>query len=129
MQETDKDFAISHEQLIKCVKIILYKMNLSFKKNAYEREELANMINERVDQIENLTKQSLQEVNAFLHTIHQDFEHFVSRHKKELTEVNMKQLRQQEDLSLLATQITNFKESVEQHSTVISCLVEFASMA
>jgi hypothetical protein len=45
-------------------------MNLSFKKNAYEREELANMINERVDQIENLTKQSLQEVNAFLHTIH-----------------------------------------------------------
>jgi len=49
MQETDKDFALSHEQLIKCVKIILYKMNLSFKKNAYEREELANLINERVD--------------------------------------------------------------------------------
>lgn len=51
MPETDKDFQLSHEQLVKCVKIILYKMNLSFKKNQYEREELANLINDKVHQI------------------------------------------------------------------------------
>ena len=69
-------------------------MNLGAKKNTYERAELANMINERVSQIENLTKSSLQEVNTFLHTVHSDFEHFLSKHKKEHTEVNMKLLSQ-----------------------------------
>jgi len=49
---------------------LLYKLNLVSKKNAYEREELANMINDRVTSIENLTKSSLEEVNTFLHTIH-----------------------------------------------------------
>lgn len=93
MPESDHDFSLSHEQLIKCTKILLYKFNLSSKKNSYEREELANMINERVDQIENLTKQSLQEVNTFLHTVHQDFEHFLTKHKKEHTELNLKFLK------------------------------------
>lgn len=51
MPATDTDFSLSHEQLCKCVKILLYRMNLSFKKNQYEREELANMINDRVEHI------------------------------------------------------------------------------
>lgn len=74
MSEADKDFSLSHEQLIKCTKILLYKLNLNLKKSAYEREELAHMIGERVDQIEAMTKNSLSEVNVFLHTIHTDFE-------------------------------------------------------
>lgn len=75
---------------MKATKILLYKLNLSFKRSAYEREELANMLNERVDQIELMTKASLEEVNAFLHTIHQDFEHFVKRYKKDVGEYNIK---------------------------------------
>ena len=35
MAAKDKDFKLTHEQLIKAVKIILYKMNLVNKKNKY----------------------------------------------------------------------------------------------
>lgn len=93
---------MTHEQLIKVCKILLYKLNLSSKKSQYEREELANMINERVTSIENLTKSSLEEVNTFLHTVHQDFEHFLTKHKREHTDVNMKMLRNMEELQQIA---------------------------
>lgn len=55
------------------------------------------MINERVTTIENLTKSSLEEVNTFLHTVHSDFEHFLTKHKREHTDINMKVLRNMED--------------------------------
>lgn len=63
MPETDKDFEITHEQLIKICKILLYKMNLNSKKSAYERGELATMITEKVNEVEHLTRSSLEEVN------------------------------------------------------------------
>ena len=90
MPETDKDYELSHPQLIKICKILLYKLNLVSKKSMYEREELANMINDRVTSIENLTKSSLEEVNTFLHTVHQDFEHFLTKHKREHADLNLK---------------------------------------
>lgn len=95
MPESDKDYELTHAQLIKISKILLYKLNLVSKKNAYEREELANMINDRVTSIENLTKSSLEEVNTFLHTVHQDFEHFLTKHKREHTDLNMKVMKTQ----------------------------------
>ena len=100
MPESDKDYEITHAQLIKICKILLYKLNLVSKKNAYEREELANMINYRVTSIENLTKSSLEEVNTFLHTVHQDFEHFLLKHKREHNELNSKVMKAQEELNL-----------------------------
>lgn len=56
------------------------------------------MINERVTSIENLTKSSLEEVNTFLHTVHSDFEHFLTKHKREHTDINVKVLRSMEEL-------------------------------
>ena len=41
MKQSDVDFEITHEQLIKCVKILLYKINLINKKNEYIRGEMA----------------------------------------------------------------------------------------
>ena len=37
MPVTDKDFELTHEQVIKVCKILLYKFNLGSKKNVYER--------------------------------------------------------------------------------------------
>ena len=99
MPVTDKDFELSHEQVIKVCKILLYKFNLAAKKNTYERQELAAMINERISQIESLTKTSLEEVNTFLHTVHQDFESFINKHKKEHTSLNMRLLKVTEDMN------------------------------
>ena len=90
MPESDKDFTLSTEQLCKVCKILLYKLNLVSKKNEYERGELASMINEKVGQIEQLTKSSLEEVNTFLHTVHHDFENFLGKHKREHAELNIK---------------------------------------
>ena len=99
MPVTDKDFELTHEQVIKVCKIILYKFNLASKKSAYERHELATMINDRISQIEALTKTSLEEVNTFLHTVHQDFESFLTKHKKEHTSLNMRVLKVTDDMS------------------------------
>jgi len=41
-------------------------MNLNSKKSAYERGELATMITEKVTEVEQLTRSSLEEVNQFL---------------------------------------------------------------
>lgn len=56
------------------------------------------MINDRVDMIEKVTKSSLEEVNTFLHTVHQDFESFLNKHKKEHTNLNMRVLKVSEDM-------------------------------
>jgi hypothetical protein len=90
MPESDKDFTLTTEQLCKVCKILLYKLNLISKKNEYERGELANMINDKVSRIEELTKSSLEEVNTFLHTVHHDFENFLTKHKREHAELNIK---------------------------------------
>jgi DNA-binding transcriptional regulator YiaG len=128
MPETDKDYELSHAQLIKICKILLYKLNLVSKKNAYEREELANMINDRVTSIENLTKSSLEEVNTFLHTVHQDFEHFLTKHKREHTDLNIKMARMQEELSQSTSGLETTKRYVENYATILSCVVEFCSI-
>jgi hypothetical protein len=56
------------------------------------------MLNERVDKIESLTKSNLVEANTFLHTIHDDFEEFLTKHKKEHTNLNMKIMKVTEDV-------------------------------
>lgn len=128
MPVTDKDFELSHEQIIKVCKIILYKFNLASKKNAYERHELAAMINDRISQIEALTKTSLEEVNTFLHTVHQDFESFLNKHKKEHTSLNMRVLKVTEDMSQVVSQLQTVRSAVESYATVMTCLVEFNSI-
>lgn len=128
MPVTDKDFELSHEQIIKVCKIMLYKFNLASKKNVYERQELANMINDRISQIEALTKTSLEEVNTFLHTVHQDFESFLNKHKKEHTSLNMRVLKVTEDMNQVVTQTQQVKSAVEQYAMVLTCMVEFNSI-
>ena len=99
MAVNDKDFELSHEQIVKVCKILLYKFNLTSKKAAFERGELASMIATKIENIENLMKSNLAEVNTFLHTIHSDFETFLSKHKKEHTSMNMRILKVTEDMS------------------------------
>lgn len=86
------------------------------------------MINDRISQIEALTKTSLEEVNTFLHTVHQDFESFLNKHKKEHTGLNMRMLKVTEDMSQVIGQVSTVRTTVEQYATVMTCLVEFNSI-
>ena len=79
MLPSDKDFELSHEQLIKCVKILLFKQNLIGKKTEYERGEVASMVNERLEKVEAMTKTNLEEVNVFLHEVHTDLENYIKK--------------------------------------------------
>ena len=62
MDSKDKDYKLSHEQLIKVCKILLFKFNLMAKKNAYERNELGSIINERIEKVEQVSRSNLTEV-------------------------------------------------------------------
>ena len=99
MQAGDKDFDLTHEQLIKVVKVILYKQNLFGKKSEYERGEIASMINEQVAAVEDLTMSNFKEVSTFLHEVHSDLESYIDRHKKEHANLNMKVQKPNEDLT------------------------------
>lgn len=50
------------------------------------------------------------------------------RHKRELTEGTSKMMRQTEDLSHILSNFDSLRQGLDQHSTILSCLVEFASM-
>ena len=58
---------MTHEQLIKACKVMLYKFNLQSKKSKMEKDELSNMLNSKMDLIEARTKGNIAEVNTFLH--------------------------------------------------------------
>jgi tellurite resistance protein len=67
------------------------------------------MINDRVTSIENLTKSSLEEVNTFLHTVHQDFEHFLTKHKREHTDLNSKVAKALDEASQMLLTVAETK--------------------
>lgn len=125
MSTADKDFELTHEQLVKCVKILLYKYNLGQKKNSYERTEMTKLFGDKIGRVEDVTKHSLEEVNSFLHTIHADFESYLSKHKKEHVNMHMKQLKLAEDVGKVVETTSSCKKSIDQYATVLTCLVEF----
>ena len=63
-----------------------------------------------------------------MHTVHQDFESFLNKHKKEHTNLNMRVLKVGEDMSQLVSQLASTKSAVEQYATVLTCMVEFNSI-
>ena len=70
MPTTDKDFKLSHEQLIKVVKILLHKMNLTNRKNDYEKEDAIKRMTEKHDKFEYTCKTDVNEMKQFLHSVH-----------------------------------------------------------
>ena len=70
MPTTDKDFKLSHEQLIKVVKILLHKFNLNTRKNDYEKEDLLKRMGEKYDKFEFACKNDIDEMKQFLHSVH-----------------------------------------------------------
>ena len=51
MTTVDKDFMLTHEQMIKVCKVMLYKINLILKKGQLEKQEFSNMITTKMKQI------------------------------------------------------------------------------
>ena len=90
MSADDKDYKLGHEQMVKVCKILLHKINYHYQRNGQERDLLMQQMTDQVKSSEHSTKSSMEEVNQFLHTVHQDLENFLRKHKKEHTELNMK---------------------------------------
>ena len=90
MSANDKDYKLNHDQLIKICKILLHKINFNHKKGQRDREAGLKEMLEQVKATERSMGSSMEEVNQFLHTVHQDLEKFLMKHKKEHTELNLK---------------------------------------
>lgn len=86
------------------------------------------MVNERTDRVEKLAKSNLTEVTTFLHTVHSDFEAFLSKHKKEHNNLNMRLLKVTEDMSAVLLQFKPIKQTIDKFATTVACLVEFNSI-
>ena len=128
MKTSDIDFEMTPEQLIKATKILLYKFNLQVMKSNIERQRITELLNERMTGIEVRTKQSVAEVNTFLHQLSYDVEQYIDKQKKENVGLNEKVLKVCEDLNSLATNTVKMSSSIEQYATVLTCMVEFNSI-
>ena len=106
MKDTDKAFSLSHEELIKATSILLYKFNLSAKKNQYQRTELTKLFNERINKTEQLFKSQFQEINEFLHMNQQQFEDFIQNHKKEHVALNTRVVNATDNFNKMSTKFS-----------------------
>ena len=70
-------------------------------------------------------RSSMEEVNQFLHTVHQDLENFLKRHKKEHNELNLKVSKLSEVGHKTLDNVDQVKDSVERYATILTCLLEF----
>ena len=70
----------------------------------------------------------MEEVNQFLHTVHQDLENFLRKHKKEHTELNMKTSKLSEVAHKTIDNVDQIKGSIESYATIFTCLLEFNSI-
>jgi len=77
---------------------MLYKSNLSSKKNQMARSEMATMLNDRMNKIDVTTKSSVGEINTFLHQVSYDVETFITRYKIEHTTLTERLLKLTEDI-------------------------------
>ena len=84
---------------------------------------------ERVEQAETLFKSQFIEINEFLHTIHKEFDGFVTAHKTEHIGLNVRMLKISEECSKMLDHYKRSKTQLEQQAMAIACLVEFDSMA
>ncbi len=96
MPVSDKDFRLSHEQLIKAVKILLYKINLTTQKSNIKYNDSIKDTELKLQMFDNSVKSTIDEVKHFLHTVHSDFEQFQIRHKKDHNDINSKSQKLQD---------------------------------
>jgi uncharacterized protein YpuA (DUF1002 family) len=83
MQVNDPDYRLNHDELIKVCKVLLHKINFNSKRINLSMEVVSRRTAEQVAGTEESMRSQTEEVNQFLQVVHQDFESFLGRHKKE----------------------------------------------
>ena len=116
MSSYDKAFELTHEDLIKCTSILLYKFNLEAQKNQLLRSEHMKLVNQKVEHVEATFKSQILEINEFLHTIHMQLDTYTSAHKKEHVTMNEKieqAIEQQNSLEPLEETVAEMGQSID----------------
>ena len=128
MPITDKDFKLTHEQLVRASKILLHKVNYMNKKNKYEHEQAVLKIQKQYEDTEMNVNSSLVEAKHFIDNVHKDFEKFLIRNKKEMSDSNIKYAKLNELSSKTFDSIDKVRKSITSFATILACQLEFNSM-
>jgi tRNA splicing ligase len=64
-----------------------------------------------------------------MHTVHQDFENFLRKHKKEHAELNLKISKLSEVGHKTLDGVDEVRDTVEKYATMMTCLTEFSSIS
>lgn len=128
MSTKDADYKLNQDQLIKVCKILLHKINHNNLKQDQERELLEGSLLQNTKATEVACKSSMEEVNQFLHNVHQDLENFLRKHKKEHNELNLKIQKLSEVGHKTLDNIDQIKNSIEGYATILTCMLEFNSI-
>lgn len=128
MSAQDKDYRLTHEQLVKVCKILLHKFNFNNRKIGEETIVLRSELEEQSRLLDSHIRSQMEEVSQLMHTVHQDLENFLKKHKKEHSEINLK-LSKLSDVNL--KQVDNIEEvraTIEKQATIMTCMLEFSNI-
>lgn len=128
MANTDKDYRLSHEQLIKVCKVLLHKLNCVDYKNTEGKEQQNQLARELYKQAEKNTQYQMEELGQLVHTVHSDFEKYLKKHKQEHGELSLKVVKLSEVGHKTLDSMDEIKASIEKQATILTCLLEFSSI-
>ena len=128
MPKSDRDYRLTQFQLIKVCKMLLHKVNIQNAKNELKHKDSTAYFQKLNDDLREKLKASVNELQTFLHHVNKEVDSHSSKIMDNRTEQNAKSSKLQEVSNKTLDALDDIKESVENSSTIISCLVEFNSM-
>ena len=125
MPTADKDFLLTHETLIKAVKMLLYKVNIQQRKLEFRADQIFKEFDKKLGTTQENMKSGFDELRHFLHNVHTDFENSQYKYRESHLELENKDTYLQEQIEKSLDTNNLLKDAVLKYATVIGCLIEY----
>ena len=124
MDEKDKDFKLTHEQLIKVARMLLNMLQVTRQRGEENYALAVGEMDRKLHHSEHVIRTVGDEMKAFIHQLHTDFESFQRRHREEHITVNKKIFNLQDGVQRTMTDVSVTNAAAGHTATMLSCLAE-----
>eukprot|EP00347_Sterkiella_histriomuscorum_P004867 403358786 len=126
--DQDEELALNQLNLIKLIKIILYKLGLTYKRQDYFKKEAIQETEEKMQQYKNQLKMSFNEMNEFIQTFHSEFSDYVQLQKKDRSDLKNEVRALYENVKEANQQLNIQRTCLDKTCMIISCTSEFINI-
>ena len=128
MDKSDKDFKMSHVQLIKVCKVLLHKLLTQDKKFTSLNEELQGTFSRENNQFQSRLESSVSQIHKTTHSLHSELDSVRAIVKQSQLESSSKSQKLGEIAKKTLDAVDEVKNSIARTGLIISCLAEYGAM-